>query len=166
MSQADKGKQRPSVLMSEEEHGLISQLTASIDVLAAGQKRTEDTLSKFIEATGKRFDTQAEKEQFSWGKLATFVVCGVAIAGAFGAVMSMYLGTALSPIVTQNQISIRDRQELHEQGDRNMERLEGEQAARTAAEKAAAVAAAVVEDRQAELFFAAHGHYPPALPAH
>ena len=132
--------------MSQEEHSVLSKLTATVEVLANGQKRTEDTLSKFIEAVGRRFDAMAEKEQFSWGKLATFLVAGVAMAGAFGAIMSMYIGTALAPIQTQNQVSINDRAALHEDVGKIYARIDAGKDARLAEEKATAVRLAILED--------------------
>ena len=137
---------RPHVAMSHEEASALSKITAAVEVLASGHRRLEDTVGKFIEATGRRFDALAEKEQFSWGKLATFLVAGITMAGAFGAIMSMYIGTALAPLQTQNQVSINDRVGLHENVDRIYARIDAGKDARLASEKDTAVRLALLED--------------------
>ena len=154
--------ERPSVPMSVEEHGLLSKLTASIEVLAAGQQRTEQTLGKFIEATDGRFSALADRGRFSRGDVYSFIGAAIALAGAVAALLSMRIDAALAPLQTQQQVSIIDRAGLHERQDQTAAAMVSGKEARLEEKSDRRASDAVLTERTNELYYALHGHYPSA----
>ena len=146
--------------MSQEEHGLLSKLTSSIEVLAAGQQRTEQTLGKFIEATDGRFNALAERGRFSRGDVYSFIGAAIALAGAVAALLSMRIDAALAPLQTQQQVSIMDRAALRERQDKQEAAMVLGKEARLEERTERKVKEAILTERTNELYHARHGHYP------
>ena len=157
---SEPANHRPSVPMSQEEHGALAELTATVRVLATGLGDLKNLVGDLARGTESKIQALSDRGRFSRGDLFGLVSVVVAIAGVITALLSMRIDTALAPLQTQNQVSIVDRGHLHDDVEQIQHLIAAGKDARLAAEAERKATEAVLIERTNELYFKAHGHYP------
>ena len=153
---------RSTIPMSQEEHGAISELTATVRVLVTGFGDLKTVVKDLATGTDARFRELGERGRFTRGDVFAFVSSAFALLSGAGLLISMNTDVKLAPIQTQNQVSIVDRSGLHDDVADIRKNITAGKAERLADKQEAATEMAVRREREAEMYYALHGHYPSA----
>ena len=165
----------PDTPMSTEERHAISALTQTVTRLEtslSGMAKSHDNLAaatrESIEAnrqeTRELAKSFTESRQFGWGKAISMIGGLVVLFGVAGTMIGQKTENTLAPLVTRVQLGEAERaQSRNEIGAINAHLATGKEQ-RKEFEAEMRVTNAVQNERIAQMYFALHGHYPPAAP--